>query len=199
MTMKVLFLISLFTLQSATAAEQQDWILQKSQDGIKIYTKDVADSPMKAFKGTTLVLGTLDQYETILRDITHFTDWMDSLRLAEVKEQLEKNKRIVYTVYDAPWPLGTRDAVIHSSIEKLENKITHTVSLIPGYMPESDEYVRMPHLESTLSFMMTDSKEIEVTYEGHINPGGQVPAWAANSVVEDSPYQTLLNLQKMSL
>ena len=37
---------------------------------------------------------------------------------------------------------------------------------------------------------------IRVVYELHAEPGGQVPAWLANSFVIDAPYNTLLLLRR---
>ncbi len=134
----------MFILQEASAVEQQDWKLQKDKNGIKVYTKEVSDSPMKTFKGATLISSSLDQYDALLRDVENFSEWMHSLKKAEVKDQLEENKRVLYTVYNAPWPLDNRDAVIHSRIEIEDNKVAHIVSIFPDYMPEQKKLVRMP-------------------------------------------------------
>ena len=82
MSTRIFFLMSLFILQEVSAVEQQNWKLQKDKNGIKVYTKEVPDSPMKAFKGTTLISGSLDQYEVLLRDVANFTEWMHSLKKA---------------------------------------------------------------------------------------------------------------------
>ncbi|WP_157817434.1 hypothetical protein [Candidatus Thiodictyon syntrophicum] len=36
---------------------------------------------------------------------------------------------------------------------------------------------------------------VEVEYQLHLEPNGEVPSWLANSVVVDAPYQTLLRLR----
>jgi hypothetical protein len=40
---------------------------------------------------------------------------------------------------------------------------------------------------------------VEVTYEVHADPGGNLPAWVINMFLVDTPFNDLKNLQKQAL
>ena len=52
--------------------------------------------------------------------------------------------------------------------------------------------------EMTIKFTPTSNNKVEMTTEGYFDPGGVVPAWAANFVQRSAPYAVIVALQRMA-
>ena len=54
-----------------------------------------------------------------------------------------------------------------------------------------------PQVRGVCSWTVTPEAEgrTRVVFEMHLEPGGGIPAWLANSRVVDSPFETLKNLR----
>lgn len=193
--LRCLFICTIFSLQEVYAVEQHEWELTKNKKNVEVYTRYVSGSSMKAFKGiTVLEANSLAHYHDLVMQVDGYSRWMHTLKSAELRHHEDQNVRIVYVVFDTPWPLDNRDVYLRNTIVRDAKTIQMQIEAIDGALSDSKQLVRIPSLTSTLTFeQMTDDK-VRVTYQGHADPGGNVPSWAANRVVEDTPYHTLLNL-----
>src|SRR5690606_29808037 len=65
-------------------------------------------------------------------------------------------------------------------------------------LPPNKDYVRIPQMQGRFAFAPTGKgKEVEITYELIMDPGGYIPAWIANIVLKDIPYFTLEKLRRV--
>lgn len=44
-----------------------------------------------------------------------------------------------------------------------------------------------------------DDERVELTYQVHLDPAGQLPSWIVNLILTDTPKKTLKNLHKVDL
>jgi hypothetical protein len=195
----VLLLSSLFSF-SATAGTSA-WELEEEEKDInlKIFTREVEGSNLREFKGEMLINTQMSTIAALLLDSKSAPKWMHQCVKFEVIDQVDPLTAIVYFINGAPWPVSDRDAVVKSVMsqdpESLILKVE--ISVVDGLVPEDDDYVRIPNMNGFWLFEPKEAGQILVTYQVHANPGGSLPDWLANSVVVETPYNTMSNMAEM--
>lgn len=177
---------------------QEDWTLKKDKDGIKVYTKPVEGSTMKAIKAATEFNCSLETCIAVLRDIPHLTDLFPDSEKAEKVSQTETDQ-IHYLHLNAPWPVADRDATFKLEYSYDAAKQMALVKATTGAAeyPEQKGLVRLTEGGGTWKFTRIDDSHTALDYYYHGEPGGSIPAWLANSVVEENPYRMLINFHEL--
>jgi hypothetical protein len=195
----VLLLSSLFSFSAYS--ETTAWKLEKEEKDInlKIFTREIAGSNLKEFKGEMLVKTKLTTIAALLLDGQAAPQWMHQCEKFEVVEQIDDLTAVVYFINGAPWPVSDRDAVVMTVMSQDPETLVLKAELnvINDRLPEDDDYVRIPHMKGFWLFEPKDEGQVLVTYQVHANPGGSLPNWLANSVVVDTPYYTMSNMLDM--
>ena len=195
----VLLLSSLFSFSAYS--ETTAWELEKEEKDInlKIFTREIAGSNLKEFKGEMLVKTEMTTIAALLLDGQAAPQWMHQCEKFEVVEQIDELTAVVYFINGAPWPASDRDAVVMTAMSQDPESLVLKAELnvINDRLPEDDDYVRIPHMKGFWLFEPKDEDQILVTYQVHANPGGSLPNWLANSVVVDTPYYTMSNMLDM--
>lgn len=162
---------------------------------IRVFTREVANSELKEFKGITHIKAPVSAFVALLKDTDVSTEWMKDVVEYEVLDEVSETESLVYTVNAAPWPVTNRDAVIRSKMSQDENMaVTVQLSAEPEGKAKNDDYVRMPALTGFWKFTPQADGVVEVVYQVHANPGGSLPTWLVNSIVVETPLETLTNL-----
>ena len=191
-----LCMLALFV--SVSVFGQDDWNLKKDKHGIKAYTKPVEGSSMKAIKAITEFNCSLETCIAVLRDIPHLTElFPDCEKVAKV-EQTETSQ-IHYLHLKAPWPVSDRDATfqLEYSYDSETNSAFIKATTGVGEYPAQKGLVRLTDGGGSWKFTRVDKDHTSLEYYYHGNPGGSIPAWLANSVAEENPFQMLLNFHNL--
>lgn len=200
MRLLIAFLCSSFFFFSAQA-ENGSWELEQEEEDIqlKIFTREIEGSNLREFKGEMTVKTTLSTLAALLLDGESAPDWMHQCEKFEVVEQIDPQNAVIYFVNGAPWPVSDRDAVISSSMaQDPETLVVRAeVNALNDRVPVNDDYVRIPKMKGFWSFTPKGNGEVLVRYQVHANPGGSLPAWLANSVVVETPFNTMSNMLDM--
>lgn len=181
--------------------ENNAWELEKEDEdvGLRIYTREISGSNLREFKGEMVAETNLTTLAALLLDSKAAPDWMHQCEKFEVIEQESAQNAIVYFINTAPWPVSDRDAVLTSSMIQDPDTLTLriTIDAITGRLPEEDDYIRITRMSGFWSFSPLPGGKVKIVYQVHAEPGGSLPAWLANSVVVDTPYNTMSNMLKM--
>lgn len=179
---------------------QSAWILEKNENGIKVYTRIVAGSSLKEYKGETNIATTLSALLAVFDDINAATQWVHNCTSAKRLKVIDKFEGYNYYVITAPWPVSDRDLINHYKITQNTETKTITITLTgkKDYIAETDN-VRVPKLTGTWQFIPQPNKTINIVYQVHSDSGGSVPSSISNAFVVDIPFNTLTNLKKMVL
>ncbi|GAA6133231.1 START domain-containing protein [Oceaniserpentilla sp. 4NH20-0058] len=178
-------------------AKDTQWVLEASDEdkNIQIYTRAVAGSDLKEFKGVTLVKTDINALVALLMDEAEVTKWMHNIAKFEIKENISDVESIVYTITETPWPVANRDSYVRSVLSvDAQGVVTLTIKAEPTFGPIDDKYVRISSLGGSWKFTPKVDGLVEVIYQMHANPGGSLPNWLVNSIVVETPLETLSNL-----
>jgi hypothetical protein len=195
----VLLLLSVFS--SPVYSEAMTWVLEKEEKDInlKIFTRNVDGFNFKEFKGEMLVKTQMTTIATLLLDTHASPEWIYRSEKLEVIEEIDELTAVMYLINTAPWPVDYRDGVVMSVISQDPESLVlkAEINIIKDRLPEYDDYVRIPYMAGFWLFEPKDDGQILVTYQVHVDPGGSLPDWMANSVVVETPYNTMSNMTNM--
>lgn len=175
------------------------WELQKDEDNIQVYFKDVEGSDIKAFMGKTVMSASLSSILKVMKDESTCADWVQGCINAETLEGESFNDSVQYGVNDLPWPADDRDYVnrvyIEDNIETGE--ITVSLDAVEGHVPVTDN-VRLEKM--TIRYFLTpvNQTETNVIWVQHTEPSGHIPDWLVNMLLIDIPFYSLTRLEEVA-
>jgi len=175
-----------------------EWQLKKDMDGIEIYTRNVEGSSFDEFKGiTTIEKSSLKEVLAVILDVNNYsTLYPDCINPKLLKKEGEYND-IHYIQTKGPFTIKDRDSVFEQKtvVDKTGKHARVTLKPLPDYIAENKDIVRVREGSGFWDLEEDDNNSVKVTYQYHGEPGGDIPAWLANSFVETHPMQTLKNLK----
>ena len=181
---------------AGAAAEAWQLNTQDAVRDIKVYTRHVGDSPLREFKGVTHIRTEVNALVALLRDADAATRWMHNVTAFEVVASPSATENVVYFVTKTPWPVVDRDAYVRSWMRaNAQGQVVSSFRAEPNYAALKAGLVRMPFLDGSWTFTPQANGMVDVVYQVHVNPGGKLPGWLVNSIVVETPLQTLRNLQ----
>lgn len=182
-----------------TPDKKNNWTLRVTEDGISVYTRAVANSPIDECRAvTTLSNTTLTKALDIILDVNNYPTLYPDCSNAQVLLQKGKYYDIHYFAMKAPWPVKDRDAV-YESTTTLSDDGKHALVVLKSvsdYLEEKKNFVRIRKGDATWELQVTGANTLRVSYWFLADPGGGIPAWLINSAMVSSPLKTLQNLRK---
>lgn len=181
--------------------ENTGWVLERNENGIKIFTRFREGSEIKEFKAITTVDIDINKINELVDNIDTYTQWMANTKENYTLKRIDKNTRYDYFVAELPWPMRNRDNIL--LVTKTRNpqngQIIMTLKGVPDYKPGKPGLVRMPYADGQWQFTPVGRERVEVIYKFMGDPGGSMPAWAINLFLVEGPYQTLSRLKEFAL
>lgn len=196
-TFKAYFTFSLlFFTSSNYLLAQENWELAKDKDGIKVYTKKSDESNFKDAKALTDINASLEEVLTLLMDVKSHKFWMDRVEVSDLVERVSDTDFVAYYKVKAPWPVSNRDVVSHYTVKRVaRNKVKLIVKGNSEKVPEQDGLIRIKSASSTWEIYENENGRVSIVFITKSDPGGNIPAWLANSAASDNPFNTLMGLK----
>ena len=179
------------------AMAQEDWELKKEEDGIKVYTKYMEGSDIKAFRVEAVMEGKLSGFVALLKDVASYSELFETNTYAEVIEATDTSL-LYYSRTGVPWPLKDRDGVYRLGFSQHygTKAVTVTVRSVEGIRPADEGYVRINSASGKWMFFPVDLNKVEVIYQMQADPGGNLPAWVINMFLVDTPLKDMKNIRE---
>lgn len=195
---RLLWSLSWLVLAAVSPARADDR-LAIDRDGIKVWTVEAPDQPLRGFRAVTTVRSSLSGLVTLLMDTEAAPRWVYRMtRLELVSADLRAGTFTVHAQMNF-WPLCNRDAVIAGRINQDPASLAVTVDSrgidLPA-LPPRPGLVRMPAMWGRWVFRPLGNGQVEVTMSGQADPGGHIPAFLVNLMIEDTPFNTLRGLRR---
>jgi hypothetical protein len=179
----------------------QSWKFAKEKDGIKIFTRDEVNSPLKSFRGEITFKADINKVNLLVGNAENL-DWWDK-NISDVRiMEFQKDKLIrYYLVYHVPWPLSNRDLALESKITTDPVTMARTVFSKPliNVVPENKDLVRIKKYWQKWTVHPMENGFVHVIIEGFVDPNGNVPAWLYNMTVTETPFNVLRTLRERAL
>lgn len=195
---RYILLIVLGLLCSSAVTFSQSWTFVKEKENVKIFTRRVEGSGLKACKGVADINASALEVYTLVEDLNHTEWWDENLHIAKMFFY-EKNKRArFYLQYELPYPLVNRDLVAGITVTPdFKNNVFKIVSQpITGLVPEKKNYVRIKDYLQVWTISALSDNTTHVEMECLLDPAGAVPDWLINLVMVNSPSSSINNIRK---
>lgn len=175
----------------------EGWTLELDKDGIQIYTRDWPGSSFVAVKTVQTIKSSLSNIMANFLDVESFPEWVKDMKHGELIEDFNENmERSVYMHMGLPWPLKDRDIVIRQTLSQNPEtlQIRMRESKHEGIIDEKEGILRIPRVNS--EFVLTPIPEgVIMTWQGHNEPGGFIPSFFVNWMIENIFYDSSLNMR----
>ncbi|SHG79315.1 START domain-containing protein [Chryseolinea serpens] len=184
-----------FLLVSISLAGQS-WELKNEEAGIKVYTRTVQKSHIKAIKVECTIEATLSQLTAVLLDIPASDEWVYATKFCRVQKTISSSELIYHSEIDVPWPANNRDFIVRMKLKQdsITKKLTVDGENLPHYLNEQEDVVRIMHTESNWT-VTPRNKYLDIVFTLHVHPGGSIPAWLVNLFATRGPLETFRNLR----
>lgn len=175
------------------------WNLEKSKNGIFVYSSIPEGQKIKQIKVKTTAKSTLSAAIAVLKEVENYTSWIYSCNgslLINKKNELEMT---YYSETSTPWPLQNRDLVVYNKIaqDKTTKKVQSISTPLPNKIPEKENLVRVTDFYGEWTFTPINENEINIEYYLRIDPAGNIPAWMLNMFIDVGPYQTIEKFKQL--
>ena len=189
-------LLLLFSVFVTDNLQAQNWVLQKEEDSIRIYTAHTETSKIKSIKAEFTLHSTREAlFEQLLRaDLYH--EWQFNTIESKILETINPQEVVYYCEVEAPWPINNRDLIIHLKVNNIPaaNEFTIQTRAESSRVPVKNGVVRVPHSRGDWVVKQVGPKMLKVSFVFQVDPGGYVPAWLVNLTCAQAPFQTFRNL-----
>ncbi len=189
----LLFLVILFVKAHA----QESWKLHTEKDGVKVFTKAILTSKIKALKIETILSATASELVTVLTDIETQKDWVYNTKSCATVKKNSRSDLYYYSEVELPWPAQNRDFVAHIMVS--QNPSTKVVTMdapcVSGMVAEKPGIVRI--VKSTGKWIITpvSKNQVKIEYTLAVDPAGSIPVWLVNMVAAQGPLETFKMLK----
>ena len=175
---------------SDDATGTQVWLHARGQD-------------VPAFRAITRVPARLGALTAVLMDTDRMPEWVYRARGVHRLDSSGAMAGVSQVITAMPWPLTDREAIVRWRLSQDADSgiVTLRGSADPARLPPRDDLVRMPTLESAWRLIPLPQGQVEVWFEGHGDPGGNL-AWPilrlfVDAAVWQAPFQTVIAVRQM--
>lgn len=176
---------------------QNNWVVQKEKDGIKISNRHSPTSSFNDVRVEVDLPGNIDQLSAILLDVNKYTEWAYATKKSVLIKQLAPAKLIYYSEIEVPWP--ATDRYFYADFELIKDPTGHTMQVVSSSTsydaPAPKDLVKVPYSRGSWSVTQLSKKTIHVDYILELDPGGSLPAWVVNLFASKGPLETFENIK----
>ena len=176
---------------------QENWKLKDNKDGIKVYTRSVENSNLKAIRVQCAVPATLSQLVAIILDIKTAPDWVYSTKSATLLKQVSPSELYYYSEVALPWPITNRDFVAHLITRQDPHTRVVTIDgpVVGNYVPVKKDIIRVKNSYGKWILSPVTNNIVNIDYTLETDPGGSIPAWLVNLFATKGPLETFKKLK----
>lgn len=189
---------ALFLGLCATAlATEPGWEKERTQDGLTVYTKAREGRALPLVKAEGLIPENMYEILAVLNDVERHTQWMAKMRESTLVSRRDDFNLRLYQIFDAPWPVTDRDAVllVHVEYDRERQRIGVHFRNVRTH-PHAPGLVRLPQLDIMVRLRFAGPHKTWVRYQMDVDPGGQIPNWVMRWILRRLPFRTLEKLRK---
>ncbi len=174
------------------------WQLRLQKDGVTVYTRTIEGSPMRDFKSDIIVSAPIDQVVALYENEKRVPEWYhQAVQMDFVAD--EGDSKIFYFVLNLPWPVAKRDSVFRrvKTVDVASGVVNYELSALPERLPKEKGKIRVPYLKANWRLTPVEGNKTAIYFQQHSDPGGSVPAFLANALVVDIPFNSLRAFRKI--
>ncbi|MCB0507166.1 MAG: hypothetical protein R2739_06950 [Chitinophagales bacterium] len=196
---KIVAVITLLIMMGQTFAEN-NWKLEKNENGIKIWNRKKENSALKEFKAIMILNTTPENLINFFKNTTLYDKWMYKVDDGSVKVIKRINSDDYYTYMTISAPLiKTRETITHMVFHSKDDEGNTTITLdgAPTLLPKNNNYVRINDTKGYFKIIPIGNGKVELVHQAWASPGGSIPDFLANISSVDCPYYMFTKIKSL--
>jgi len=177
---------------------QAVWEQKMDREGIKVFMRQMDNSPLKAVKTVCTINTSLSVLTAVLLDIPGSAEWVYATRKIAVLKKNSPSELVYYSELNIPWPVTNRDFIVLLTVT--QDQKTKAVTVLgdnkPDYLPTYKNIVRIQRSYSKWLITPLQNGQVKIEYILEVDPGGSVPAWLINLFAGKGPFETFKKLRE---
>jgi hypothetical protein len=202
-TIMIRFFVAFFLvfIYRGSANAQESWNLISEKDGIKVFSKSVPTSKIKAVKVECVINSSASQLVSLLLDLPVAKDWVSHTKSCVLVKKVSGSEVYYYSEVSLPWPLENRDFVAHIKVtqDPSTKVVTVNAPAVPGWVAKKKGIVRITHSIGHWVITPLEPNRVKVEYTLQVDPGGIIPAWTVNMLAAQGPTESFKNMRRQLL
>jgi hypothetical protein len=181
------------------AADASGWETLRRDDGIVVQRKEVAGSSFVAFRGEGDINAPLLLVGSVIVDVAHSRQWVDSVVESHVLRRVTDTEYITYAHIGTPVTMSDREFVtdVVLSADVASKTLAIRMHSVDDPAAPRTDYVRGNLSDGSWILTSIDGgSRTHVAAEIHADPRGSIPAWIVNLFQKNWGYNTLMSLRK---
>ncbi len=191
----ILFIANLTILTPPT--DNSEWELSLEKDDISVYTRNSEGTKFREFLAETTMTGSIEDFKSIITDVSHYPDWLPDCQSAEIVERPIETDITYHMKLKVPFPFENRDIVQQIILKENGNHLNVIILNRPNRLKKEKKYVRMPIAYGSWDIQEISGNKISIKFQYLADPGGEIPVWLVNSFAVKNPHLSLVNIRKL--
>lgn len=188
-------LIIICSILQTTMFAQNDWIFKNNKNNINVYYKKTSE--VNDLKLTSSLKSSTEGFIKLLSEVSEFPNWIYNVKSSKLVKKISETEGIYYILLDFPWPLNDRDMVMHYHLDiDQQHQVIYSRSYAePNVVPEVKDVVRITKSNLEWKIFKQKNNFVYFEYTNHTNPGGKIPDWLVNLVLDKGPIETIKKMK----
>lgn len=178
----------------------EKWELIKSNEKMKVYTKNIQCSKIKQVKVEGIMECSLEKIIFTLNRVEDYPKWIYGCVKSFQFKTISKDEYHYYIYTDMPFPFKDRDLIVHT-IQWFDNEgkfISSSISK-PNLLALKNGAIRIRKHKTLWKIKKISENKVKYTYTIFMDPGGILPAWLINLAIDKGPVGTIKALEKYGI
>ena len=180
------------------SARSHDWVQIREDKlrNIRIFSKLEENSRIRSMRADAELAVPPEKIIRTLMDFPGYAEWLWNLKDIRMLRQVSANEFFIHCTFQTPGGFPDRDVVLKVDIQTTADKRQTVIQGVnsPEFLTPVKGVVRIPDMKLTIRIEEAGDRKSRFSSELRVDPGGQVPLWAANFVQRRAPYATMLGL-----
>ncbi len=206
---KIAILLTCFiwSIFSAAPSLATGWQLEKSEQGVVVYSQPMAGSRLLRVKAEIIINTSIHPLLAAFQDIANFPDWHHQTSNAVMLESISQIERFTYQNLNMPFPLKNRNLIIHSKLSRTQQGFMMTSVAKPKFcqMSASNVCKKIRDSQNTMittanigqHFIQLKNGRTKLVWTQFVDPAANAPAYLINRALVDLPFKTLNKLRAL--
>lgn len=190
-----ILMVLIVPVRALELPDEDTWVETSTHYGVTLSMAHDTHHRLKTVRAETqFALADHRALGLLLSDVARMADWWHMISHAMAID-VNDNEDWLYLTTRLPLFIPNRDTVVRLEHHDSPTAFTVSISSRPDRYPTNEEMVRIPELAGELRVRILDEKDVVLSYQLILDPGGRVPPTVADSLLQEHALYTVKALR----
>ena len=188
------FILQFDTLFAGEADNDAEWVLVTEDTDIKVFERWISVEKNRARErsGKMVLNCKPEDLLAVITDPNKTDIWMSNVEECRIVRRINSNEWFVYTLMDAPWPIGKQDIVSKYTVVHRDGRIYVNIDQQTDLIPKKKDIERLDTFSARWEITPVSDNTVNVNFTTQSTQPAKYPQWAQDPIVR----KTFLNNMK---